>query len=257
MPCVDRGLGLAGLKTFAWTPGGTPFLVVLMTIARARDRRGARGRHARTAAHRSRVRGGREASRARRRGVARRDRLRAAGRLARRRAARAAAVARACRRLLPRRRRLATRSAREHDCEPAASAAGRRRLRRRRHRDDVGDAGAAGRVAARRRARARGRRQRSRTRASSTTRCSSARRAIYVDSREQAREEAGDLIEPAAAAVVRWDDVHELQDVVAGTVAGPRRRGRHPRLQVERARRVGPRGRRARRRAARSVAPEL
>ncbi len=32
MPCVDRGLGLAGLKTFAWTPGGTPFLVVLMTI---------------------------------------------------------------------------------------------------------------------------------------------------------------------------------------------------------------------------------
>ena len=32
MPCVDRGLGLAGLKTFAWAPGGTPFLVVLMTI---------------------------------------------------------------------------------------------------------------------------------------------------------------------------------------------------------------------------------
>ena len=50
--------------------------------------------------------------------------------------------------------------------------------------------------------------------------CSSARRAIYVDSREQAREEAGDLIEPAARGRVRWEDVHELQDVVAGTVNG-------------------------------------
>jgi alanine dehydrogenase len=29
MPCVDRGLGLAGLKTYSWTPDGTPFLVVL------------------------------------------------------------------------------------------------------------------------------------------------------------------------------------------------------------------------------------
>jgi ornithine cyclodeaminase/alanine dehydrogenase-like protein (mu-crystallin family) len=29
MPCVDRGLGLAGLKTYSWTPEGTPFLVVL------------------------------------------------------------------------------------------------------------------------------------------------------------------------------------------------------------------------------------
>jgi len=33
MPCVDRGLGLAGLKTFAWTPGGAPFLVVLLSLA--------------------------------------------------------------------------------------------------------------------------------------------------------------------------------------------------------------------------------
>jgi ornithine cyclodeaminase/alanine dehydrogenase len=29
MPCVDRGLGLAGVKTYSWTPEGTPFLVVL------------------------------------------------------------------------------------------------------------------------------------------------------------------------------------------------------------------------------------
>lgn len=32
MPCVDRGLGLAGLKAYAWTPGATPFLVVLFTL---------------------------------------------------------------------------------------------------------------------------------------------------------------------------------------------------------------------------------
>jgi len=32
MPCVDRELGYAGLKTYAWTPDGTPFLVVLISI---------------------------------------------------------------------------------------------------------------------------------------------------------------------------------------------------------------------------------
>ncbi|HEY5295531.1 MAG TPA: ornithine cyclodeaminase family protein [Gaiellaceae bacterium] len=32
MPCVDRGLGYAGLKTFAWTPEGRPFLVVLIPL---------------------------------------------------------------------------------------------------------------------------------------------------------------------------------------------------------------------------------
>lgn len=35
MPCVDRELGLAGLKTYAWQPAGTPFLVVLFSIERA------------------------------------------------------------------------------------------------------------------------------------------------------------------------------------------------------------------------------
>jgi alanine dehydrogenase len=35
MPCVDRELGYAGLKTYAWLPGGTPFLVVLLSIAEA------------------------------------------------------------------------------------------------------------------------------------------------------------------------------------------------------------------------------
>ncbi|MGH3004120.1 MAG: ornithine cyclodeaminase family protein [Gaiellaceae bacterium] len=32
MPCVDRGLGYAGLKTYAWTPVGSTFLVVLLSI---------------------------------------------------------------------------------------------------------------------------------------------------------------------------------------------------------------------------------
>jgi ornithine cyclodeaminase/alanine dehydrogenase len=35
MPCVDHELGYAGLKTYAWLPGGTPFLVVLFSIERA------------------------------------------------------------------------------------------------------------------------------------------------------------------------------------------------------------------------------
>ena len=35
MPCIDRELGYAGLKTYAWLPGGTPFLVVLFSIERA------------------------------------------------------------------------------------------------------------------------------------------------------------------------------------------------------------------------------
>jgi ornithine cyclodeaminase/alanine dehydrogenase len=34
MPCVDRGLALAGLKTYSWTPDGTPFLVVLFAEGR-------------------------------------------------------------------------------------------------------------------------------------------------------------------------------------------------------------------------------
>lgn len=32
MPCVDRGLGYAAVKTFAWTPTGRSFLVVLLSL---------------------------------------------------------------------------------------------------------------------------------------------------------------------------------------------------------------------------------
>ena len=35
MAAADRELGLAGLKTYAWLPGGTPFVVVLIDLAHA------------------------------------------------------------------------------------------------------------------------------------------------------------------------------------------------------------------------------
>src|SRR6266508_2071998 len=47
-------------------------------------------------------------------------------------------------------------------------------------------------------------------------------RATFVccDSLEQARIESGDLIEPVAAGVLDWLEVHELHEVVVGDVAG-------------------------------------
>ena len=47
-------------------------------------------------------------------------------------------------------------------------------------------------------------------------------RATFVccDSREQARRESGDLIEPVESGILDWLEVHELQDVVAGEVQG-------------------------------------
>jgi ornithine cyclodeaminase/alanine dehydrogenase len=47
-------------------------------------------------------------------------------------------------------------------------------------------------------------------------------RATFVccDSREQSREESGDLIEPVEQGVLDWLEVHELQEVVAGETTG-------------------------------------
>jgi alanine dehydrogenase len=47
-------------------------------------------------------------------------------------------------------------------------------------------------------------------------------RAAFVccDSREQARRESGDLIEPVESGVLDWLEVHELQEVVAGELHG-------------------------------------
>jgi ornithine cyclodeaminase/alanine dehydrogenase-like protein (mu-crystallin family) len=43
---------------------------------------------------------------------------------------------------------------------------------------------------------------------------------VCCDSLEQARLESGDLIEPVAAGVLDWLEVHELQEVVSGEVQG-------------------------------------
>ena len=43
---------------------------------------------------------------------------------------------------------------------------------------------------------------------------------ICCDSLEQARLESGDLVEPVAAGVLDWLEVHELQEVVVGEVVG-------------------------------------
>jgi ornithine cyclodeaminase/alanine dehydrogenase-like protein (mu-crystallin family) len=47
-------------------------------------------------------------------------------------------------------------------------------------------------------------------------------RAAFVccDSKEQARVESGDLIEPVANGVLDWLEVHELAEVVAGETPG-------------------------------------
>jgi ornithine cyclodeaminase/alanine dehydrogenase-like protein (mu-crystallin family) len=43
---------------------------------------------------------------------------------------------------------------------------------------------------------------------------------VCCDSREQARRESGDLIEPVESGVLDWLEVHELQEVVAGETTG-------------------------------------
>ena len=43
---------------------------------------------------------------------------------------------------------------------------------------------------------------------------------VCCDSREQARVEAGDLVEPVERGVLDWLEVHELADVVGGAVTG-------------------------------------
>jgi ornithine cyclodeaminase/alanine dehydrogenase-like protein (mu-crystallin family) len=43
---------------------------------------------------------------------------------------------------------------------------------------------------------------------------------ICSDSKEQARIEAGDLVEPVERGVLDWLEVHELSEVVSGEVSG-------------------------------------
>jgi alanine dehydrogenase len=47
-------------------------------------------------------------------------------------------------------------------------------------------------------------------------------RATFVccDSREQSKQESGDLIEPVEQGILDWLEVHELHEVVSGDIAG-------------------------------------
>jgi ornithine cyclodeaminase/alanine dehydrogenase len=214
MPCVDRELGFAGLKTYAWLPAGTPFLVVLFSIERAEiaavveaDVLGQRRTAAASAV--------------------------AAQLLARAGAAtlgvfgcgrQAAAHVRALREVLPslarvlvfcpNEERLAV-FCEEHGCEPA---------------EDYRAAGACDVVVTATTSRdpvLRGEwlREGALVLAIGANDPASREldnvvlaRASFVctDSRAQARAEAGDLIEPVRRGVLDWLEVHELQDVVTG-----------------------------------------
>lgn len=218
MPCVDRGLGLAGLKTYAWTPAATPFLVVLMTIDEPElvavleaDALG----QLRTAA----------ASAVAAKHLAR-DAAASVGVIGCGR--QAASHVRALREQLPSVDRVVVfcrdagaraSFAREHDCVPAASAEAAAAC------DVVVTATTsvapvlqggwlrAGALVVAVGANDPGARELD---DAALERIS----AVYVDSREQAREEAGDLIEGAVRGLVDWTDVHELQDVVSGALPG-------------------------------------
>jgi alanine dehydrogenase len=218
MPCVDRGLGLAGLKTFAWTPGGTPFLVVLMTIHEPEivavleaDTLG----QLRTAAASAVA-----AKHLARSGAASLGVI-GCGRQAASHVAALRAQLPSIQRVVVHCRDSGSRETfcREHDCEPAPSAQAAGAC-------DVvvtattsvtpvlqGEWLSEGALVLAVGANDPGARELDDAVLERTA-------TVYVDSREQAREEAGDLIEPAARGRVRWEEVHELQDVVAGTVDG-------------------------------------
>jgi alanine dehydrogenase len=217
MPCVDRELGYAGLKTYAWLPSGTPFLVVLFSIERAEL----------AAVVEAELLG--------------RLRTSAASAIAAQELARvdaktlgvfgvgrqAAAHVTALRDALPSLRRVVVHGrdghrvadfCAEHECEPAGAAR---------------DAGGCDVVV-------------TATTASEPVLRGEWLRAgalvigvganeptlrelddvvlerasfVCTDSRAQAREEAGDLIGPVEHGVLDWLEVHELQEVVAGTIS--------------------------------------
>jgi alanine dehydrogenase len=217
MPCVDRELGYAGLKTYAWLPGGTPFLVVLFSIERAQlfalveaDTLGQKRTAAASAVAAQLL--AREGART----------LGVIG-YGRQAASHVAALREALPgldRVLvfgPRNERLTAFCA-EHGCEAAAN-------------HEAGSCDVVVTATTSKDAVLRG-----------EWLCEGAlvlaigandpgsrelddvvlERATFVctDSRAQAREEAGDLIEPVTRGVLDWLEVHELQDVVTGELAG-------------------------------------
>ncbi|MFL5952708.1 MAG: ornithine cyclodeaminase family protein [Gaiellaceae bacterium] len=218
MPCVDRELGYAGLKTYAWLPNGTPFLVVLFSIREAQiaavieaDILGRRRTAAASAvAARHLARNG-----AKTLGVI------GCGR-------QAAAHVAALREALPSLERVVASGldderlaafCAEHDCEPAAHAEEAARCdivvtattakEPVLHGDWLRDGATVLAIGAN-------------DPASRELDDAVLARAAFVctDSREQARLEAGDLIQTVRRGVVDWAEVHELHDVVMGGVRG-------------------------------------
>ena len=218
MPCVDHELGYAGLKSFLWLPAGTPFLIVLFSLAQARleavveaDALG----QLRTAAASA------VAAKHLARPAARTLGIFGCGRQAASHVAALRIALPSLERVLVHCRDSARRAAfcREHDCEEAGSAR---------------EAGGCDVVV------------------TATTSeepvlhgkwlCDGAfvcavganapaareldddvlRRAAFVctDARAQAQVEAGDLIDPAGRGLLDWSAVHELQDVVTGREPG-------------------------------------
>jgi ornithine cyclodeaminase/alanine dehydrogenase-like protein (mu-crystallin family) len=219
MPCVDRGLGYAGLKTYAWlAPRGTPFAVLLFSLEHARleavieaDRLGQLRTGAASAV--------------------------AARHLAREGASslgvigcgwQAASQVECIRTALPALERTVVfcrdaarlaRFCREHGCEPAES-----------HRE-AAEQDVVVTVTTAKDPVLRGEWLRDGALVCAVGANDPARReldnvaierAAFVccDSREQSQLESGDLIEPVAGGVLDWLEVHELHEVVAGDVQG-------------------------------------
>jgi ornithine cyclodeaminase/alanine dehydrogenase-like protein (mu-crystallin family) len=218
MPCVDRALGYAGLKTYAWTPEATPFLVALFSLEHGRlealveaDRLG----QLRTAAASAVA-----AKHLARTGAASLGVL-GCGRQAASHVAALRAALPSLERVVVHCRNEARLAAfcTEHRCDAAES-----------HRD----AGSCDVVVTATTSKdpvlrgewlevgafvcAVGANDPSMRELDNVV----LERATFVctDSRAQARQEAGDLIEPVERGVLDWLEVHELQDVVTGELAG-------------------------------------
>lgn len=218
MPCVDHELGYAGLKSFLWLPGGTPFLVVLFSLQKARIEAvveaDALGR-LRTAA----------ASAVAAKHLARADAVTlgifGCGRQAATHVAALRIALPALERVVVHCRDGARRAAfcHEHDCDEAGSAreAGACDVvvtattseEPVLHGEWLRDGAFVCAVGAN-------------APASRELDDDVLRRAAFVctDSRAQAQVEAGDLVDPARRGVLDWSAVHELQDVVTGRLPG-------------------------------------
>ncbi|MBA3844078.1 MAG: ornithine cyclodeaminase family protein [Actinobacteria bacterium] len=218
MPCVDRGLGLAGLKTFAWTPGGAPFLVVLLSLAEHRIEavlEAAALGELRTAA----------ASAVAARHLARPDAttlgIFECGRQAASHVVALRAAFPAIEHVIVHGRSAERRDAfcREHDARPAASPAEAARC------DIVVTATTSTELVVRGKwltagafVCAVGANEPASRELDDEVLLRAA--TISVDLLEQARAEVGDLIDPARRGVVRWSDVVELHTIVAGDTPG-------------------------------------